>query len=233
MSARRYLLIAAVAFQASALFAQSAGAALVDPVPLDPGTTVLLVPNGDSGNTGTVLFYANESFAFAGGPSGILHERIIQYSDPLPLTAHPYGSGLYFDFEISLTSGSVTSLTVPGYSGFDVSVKQCGISNCGGFGALGVLTTGASRTSDGNDITFSFGSTLNGTAHSANLQLFTNATSYVDDAMATFNNNDLFTLNVVAPTVPEPSTWAMLILGFAAIGFMAYRRKSKPALMAA
>jgi hypothetical protein len=33
--------------------------------------------------------------------------------------------------------------------------------------------------------------------------------------------------------VPEPSTWAMLILGFAGIGFMAYRRKSKPALMAA
>jgi outer membrane lipase/esterase len=33
--------------------------------------------------------------------------------------------------------------------------------------------------------------------------------------------------------VPEPSTWAMLILGFAGIGFMAYRRKSKTALMAA
>jgi hypothetical protein len=36
----------------------------------------------------------------------------------------------------------------------------------------------------------------------------------------------------VAP-VPEPSTWAMMILGFAGVGFMAYRRKSKPALMAA
>jgi hypothetical protein len=36
-----------------------------------------------------------------------------------------------------------------------------------------------------------------------------------------------------APAVPEPSTWAMMILGFAGIGFMAYRRKSKPTLMAA
>lgn len=27
--------------------------------------------------------------------------------------------------------------------------------------------------------------------------------------------------------VPEPSTWAMIILGFASIGFMSYRRKSK------
>jgi hypothetical protein len=33
--------------------------------------------------------------------------------------------------------------------------------------------------------------------------------------------------------VPEPSTWAMMILGFGGIGFMTYRRKSKPALMAA
>jgi hypothetical protein len=33
--------------------------------------------------------------------------------------------------------------------------------------------------------------------------------------------------------VPEPSTWAMMILGFAGLGFMAYRRKSKAALMAA
>ena len=33
--------------------------------------------------------------------------------------------------------------------------------------------------------------------------------------------------------VPELSTWAMMLLGFAGVGFMAYRRKSKPALMAA
>jgi hypothetical protein len=28
--------------------------------------------------------------------------------------------------------------------------------------------------------------------------------------------------------VPEPSTWAMMILGFAGLGFMAYRRKNSP-----
>jgi hypothetical protein len=33
--------------------------------------------------------------------------------------------------------------------------------------------------------------------------------------------------------VPEPSTWAMMVLGFAGIGFMTYHRKNKPALMAA
>ena len=34
-----------------------------------------------------------------------------------------------------------------------------------------------------------------------------------------------FTSPVAAPPVPEPSTWAMMILGFAGVGFMAYRRK--------
>lgn len=33
--------------------------------------------------------------------------------------------------------------------------------------------------------------------------------------------------------VPEPSTWAMMILGFAGVGFMAYRRRAKPAVHAA
>lgn len=37
----------------------------------------------------------------------------------------------------------------------------------------------------------------------------------------------------VTTAVPEPSTWAMMILGFIGIGFMAYRRKSTPAFMAA
>jgi hypothetical protein len=35
------------------------------------------------------------------------------------------------------------------------------------------------------------------------------------------------TLELTA-AVPEPSTWAMMILGFASVGFMAYRRKTAP-----
>jgi hypothetical protein len=51
------------------------------------------------------------------------------------------------------------------------------------------------------------------------------------DAPGYFNDNTgSLTLEVSA--VPEPSTWAMLILGFVAIGFMARRRRST-ALVAA
>ena len=37
----------------------------------------------------------------------------------------------------------------------------------------------------------------------------------------------------VAGAVPEPSTWAMMILGFAGVGFMAYRRRNQTASLAA
>lgn len=38
--------------------------------------------------------------------------------------------------------------------------------------------------------------------------------------------------DVVLSAVPEPSTWAMMILGFAGVGFMAYRRRKTAALAA-
>jgi hypothetical protein len=60
------------------------------------------------------------------------------------------------------------------------------------------------------------------------------------DNLASFQINGLPSGNefavdniVVASPVPEPSTWAMMLLGFVGVGSMAYRRKSKPALMVA
>jgi hypothetical protein len=58
---------------------------------------------------------------------------------------------------------------------------------------------------------------------------------YIDPATSGADVVGLSGHNYATPgvgAVPEPSTWAMLLLGFAGIGFMAYRRKSKPALMA-
>jgi hypothetical protein len=55
---------------------------------------------------------------------------------------------------------------------------------------------------------------------------------YSEGAGFSFLGSGSLTLVSEVPAVPEPSTWAMLLIGFAGIGFMAYRRKSKPALMA-
>jgi PEP-CTERM motif len=50
----------------------------------------------------------------------------------------------------------------------------------------------------------------------------------------TVNDPDMFIVNnnfvPAVAAVPEPSTWAMMILGFFGLGLMAYRRKSKPAI---
>ena len=44
-----------------------------------------------------------------------------------------------------------------------------------------------------------------------------------------FGNGNL-TISPVVAAVPEPSTWAMMLLGFAGVGFMAYRRRSSAKL---
>jgi hypothetical protein len=41
------------------------------------------------------------------------------------------------------------------------------------------------------------------------------------------NSNGVNNISGVIQAIPEPSTWAMMILGFFGIGFMAYRRKSQ------
>jgi hypothetical protein len=46
-------------------------------------------------------------------------------------------------------------------------------------------------------------------------------------------NDNGFAVFASVAAVPEPSTWAMMLLGFAGIGIIAYRRKSKSALMTA
>lgn len=38
------------------------------------------------------------------------------------------------------------------------------------------------------------------------------------------------TADIINPGVPEPSTWAMMILGFAGIGYMTYRRRNQAAI---
>ena len=37
----------------------------------------------------------------------------------------------------------------------------------------------------------------------------------------------------LAPAVPEPSTWAMMILGFFGVGFMSYRRRNQSSALSA
>jgi hypothetical protein len=46
-------------------------------------------------------------------------------------------------------------------------------------------------------------------------------------------NLSAFRVLGVGPAVPEPSTWAMMLLGFAGLGLVAYRRRKLPSVIAA
>jgi hypothetical protein len=73
------------------------------------------------------------------------------------------------------------------------------------------------------DITFSSTS-----ASSSQISLMTTATfQYFDNLDQVLSTG---TISAVA-AVPEPSTWAMMILGFFGVGFFAYRRKQSGAAL--
>jgi hypothetical protein len=93
---------------------------------------------------------------------------------------------------------------------------------------IGSQTTDITITSDGSgffDKPFAL-TTINYVANSANT-----AISFVEIASNDGGNNDALIDGVsfqgpsVTSAVPEPSTWAMMILGFCGLGFMAHRRK--------
>jgi PEP-CTERM motif len=95
------------------------------------------------------------------------------------------------------------------------------------------------------------GALFAGTPHlSENGLLWVGAVNGADENIFTFNGAyfivDIFNqanpdnlgnfasvINLTITPVPEPATWVLMVLGFAGLGFIASRRKSKPALMAA
>jgi hypothetical protein len=65
---------------------------------------------------------------------------------------------------------------------------------------------------------------INGTNYAPSVISFSSAQPWIFLSEAEFSG--------IAGAVPEPSTWAMMLLGFAGIGFMAYRRRKSAAIAA-
>jgi hypothetical protein len=227
---RGHLTIALAIFAVASPIQVANATALTNPLPLNPGDTVTPIPDGYSGTDFLVNPppFFSIPFDFDGGPSGTLGIFVDQYPPVVDL-AHPFGSDYHFGYEITLTSGEVSSFSVDGYAPFEVAVKQCSLPLCGDPNARnGLEATEVSRTTDGDEITFSFSGLSGAGAHSAGLELFTNATS-VADPQAFFEDSagNLFSISVPGPiaSVPESSTWAMLATGFVGIAFLRLRAR--------
>lgn len=153
----------------------------------------------------------------------------------------------------AVTSGSVD--LIGANSGFEFFPGNGGYVDLdGSTGAPGTLQTVSSFVAGNYTLTFDLGGnarndgskttvislgsfTTSITLASADpYQLFTlnfltngGQLSFADLAGGNDNIGNILDNVSLSPAVPEPSTWAMMILGFFSVGFVAYRKKSDTA----
>jgi len=139
---------------------------------------------------------------------------------------------------IDVTLGSITAadITVPGFLEFNGSIASGvdfqAIPDTAYFQVLNAdsaLLQISFTTPGGSLVGFTGGSIFEEFLGTLNPDGFTR--TEVDSAYEG-NGGSVGSISAIA-SVPEPATWAMMVLGFCGLGFMAYRRTSKPALMVA
>ena len=130
-----------------------------------------------------------------------------------------------FAFNDAATATSGTS------SGFTFQSGGLDSSGCNGHGSGFFCFTNTGATFDFSSHTASLDFSVTSTAGSWD----TWAPSFKIDWIGSKRNYDLVSLPIplnTAPPVPEPGTWALMLVGFGGIGVAMRRsRKSRPALM--
>ena len=164
-------------------------------------------------------------------------------------------------FDVTFTSTVFTVdavvTAVPDAGNYDITgITGSGTSNGNGFNITGLVTDAGTVTPPNTGTTAGGNWSYNDVIFPGPLHFDYNGVVFTADNGYLYN---LFTQNTFNPSfdallttdpngggvrnnnlgegtisaVPEPATWAMMILGFASLGFMSYRRKTKLALMAA
>lgn len=155
--------------------------------------------------------------------------------------------GLDFYFQIFRTGGTneIDGFNAGDFTGYTTDVFTDATDNDGAGAIFSTPNNGflANGTASGSTTTFdrstsaavvrgNFG--LNGLSNTENSTTYiirTNATNYALNGFATVNNSTSFNVLSYMPmaatgAVPEPATWAMMMLGFGGMGY-AMRRKNK------
>lgn len=163
------------------------------------------------------------SNAVAGGPFTIAAEITANLDgavyDISSITGTVTEGGNTYSITGALPS-AVTGISPAGFYFYDNTVTQAG-------GSFDLSATGILFTADTPDF---YGLAL------SEFNIWSNGGgSYTLSTTASNNVNAEYqgTGSVIAGAVPEPSTWAMMILGFCGLGFMTYRRRNQSAALAA
>jgi hypothetical protein len=199
--------------------------------------TIVAVPGAQTGSVpdeqgGLVNFSAPSSGSFA---SGIFTENGISFSPTQP------GQG-----------GIIVSGTSPGNYAEPAGYKGSYMAILGGksetlkfsgqmdifglyWGSIDTYNT-VEFLLNGAQVVTVKGSDLAAPIAASGNQLSPDSNAYITfsnllfDEVILSSSGNSFEFSNVAAAAPEPSTWAMMILGFMGVGFVAYRRKGRSAL---
>ena len=131
------------------------------------------------------------------------------------------GSGTFTTLDTSKTVGGQTAFEIISVSGTVNGFAITAPTNvANGYGNY--FTTGPSFL-DGTGVTFK--TTANSGQNTITFFNQSNNGIYRVNTQSNGSSEYVNATSSVVAAVPEPSTWAMMILGFLGLGFMAYRRK--------
>jgi hypothetical protein len=82
-------------------------------------------------------------------------------------------------------------------------------------------------TLTGTQLATMFGANDGGSQFNPNGNQLVTITGLAPFTEATFHSTANAFEFTLEPAIPEPSTWAMMVLGFAGLGYAAFRRNSK------
>ncbi len=172
---------------------------------------------------------------FASAPlgTGTFTIGTTMWSSSSPASASTEQGSVQGQYAVPLGMGNTTYMSVfgGGTETATFATPQTSISIYWGSIDLGnSFVTIAGYSLSGADLMNLYGATANGSHTSPTSNELVTISGLGPFTTATFSSNQNsfeFSLGGSTPAIPEPSTWAMMMVGFAGLGYAAFRRSSK------